>query len=292
MQIEKALIIGGSGAVGTLFCNLLKNRCTHLTVMDLRSEGVSHIDGVNYVVGDITKRVNTLLLSEVDLIILATPEDPALRALPLIHNTLTNKQCLVDTMSVKSEFIEKLNRLKPSYEAISINPMFGPSLGFQNQSVACIDINRGPISDYFLHLIEKAGGTVIHYDAKAHDQATAATQAATHAAILAFGLTLSKVNYNVDSAKPIWTPPHKTMLCLLARILSSDPEVYRDIQESNPFAKQARESMIEAIMELNIIIENGDREAFHKLFSNLNEILATDKDSLSTKCHEIFKHIT
>lgn len=291
MKIKKALVIGGSGAVGTLFCNLLKSECTHLIALDIRSEGASHIDGVNYVVGDITKRTNAALLSDADLIILAIPEDPALKALPLIHNTLTKKQCLVDTLSVKSEFVEKLIQLKPSYEAISINPMFGPSLGFQDQSVACIDINRRSIADRLLHLIENAGSTVIKYDAELHDRATAATQAATHAAILAFGLTLAKINYDANLARPNWTPPHKTMLCLLARILSSDPEVYRDIQTSNPFAEQARKSMIEAMKEIDTTIESKSKDSFHDLFSKLNEIISEDKADLTAGCHELFTHI-
>lgn len=291
MKIKKALVIGGSGAIGTLFCNLLKDECTCVVAMDPRSKEVAPVKGVEYIVGDITEDSSCNLLSEADLVILATPEDPALKALPLIHKTLTKKQCLVDTMSVKSEFVEKLNKLKPSYEAISINPMFGPLLGFQDQSVACIDINRRSISNRLLLLIENAGSSVIHYDAKTHDQATAATQAATHAAILAFGLTLAKINYDPDIARPIWTPPHKTMLCLLARILSSDPEVYRDIQTSNPFAIQARKSMIEAMEELDNIIESGSKDSFHSLFSDLNKIISTDKSDLTARCHKIFTHM-
>ena len=196
---------------------------------------------------------------------------------------------MIETTSVKSRIVEKLQRLNYDFEILSINPMFGPSLGFKNQSVACIDVNVAVIGNRFKDSIKKAGASVIEMSAEQHDRNTAITQAATHAAILSFGIALQKLNYLSAETKPIWTPPHRTLLALLARILNADPEVYRDIQSSNPYAEEVRGVLSDSLIELNNNVLSGKPEQFSEMFVSLNSVLNTNNEELTEFCHKLFE---
>lgn len=285
---DTALVIGGAGAVGRLFCELLLKGYQHVVAMDLRSDSDSQIEGVVYVQGDANKPKSIELLQQSKLILLTIPEDPAIEFIQSSGHLLKPGQCLIDTMSVKTSIVEHLLKLNPGFEVLSINPMFGPALGFQGQSVACVNVNVGPIAQHFLSLIRDAGSTVVEVSAEEHDRYTAITQAATHAAILSFGMALEKMNYISDSAKPIWTPPHKTLLALLARILAADPEVYRDIQVSNPYAEEARQAMMDSLVALESIVSSGRPEKFRELFELLKPVLGTSEAELAELSQDIF----
>jgi len=291
MNHDTALVIGGVGAVGSLFCRLLLKNYKHVVAMDLQYDEDSQIDGVVYVQGNANDTKPTDLLQKAKLILLAIPEAPAIEFIESFGRLLQPGQCLIDTLSVKSAVVEHLRKLNPGFEMLSINPMFGPDLGFQNQSVACVEVNAGPISQHFLSMIRDAGSTVVVVTAEEHDHYTAATQAATHAAILSFGMTLAKINYTSDAARPIWTPPHKTLLALLARILAADPEVYRDVQASNPFAKEARQAMTDSLVVLEQIVLSGRPEKFRELFELLKPVLGTSETELAALSEDIFNNI-
>jgi len=288
MELNTALVIGGAGAVGSLLCELLLKDKRRVTVLDLCCNQDMQLAGVEYIQGSLNDECSKLLINEAELIILATPEAPAIESIDLFGQLLQPGQCLIDTMSVKSVIVECLTKLNPKFEVVSINPMFGPSLGFQNQSVACIKINIAEISENFLSLIRAEGASVVFFSAEEHDRYTAAIQAATHAAILTFGMTLDKLNYKSCVTESIWTPPHKIMLALLARILSSDPEVYRDIQLSNPFAAEARIAVKNSLNDLELIISSRSPDEFSDLFKRLNVVLGLNQKELTLFSQELF----
>ena len=71
--------------------------------------------------------------------------------------------------------------------------------------------------------LQRSGAEV---DGAEHDRLTAALQVAGHAAIIAFGHALSSLGYDADRLRSLWTPPHRVMLALLARMGTLDAEVY------------------------------------------------------------------
>jgi len=289
MEHSLALVIGGAGAVGTLFSDLLLTSYQRVVAIDLHIDSSPKVDGVEYIQGDITNPEFIDLLHKSTLVLLCIPEDPALNSLKMLASNLNSGQCLVDTLSVKTTIVKRLSELKLNCEALSINPMFGPSLGFKDQSVASVSINSGQISEHFTALIRKAGASVTTYTAEQHDRYTAITQAATHAAILSYAMTMQTMGYDANAAKPIWTPPHKTLLALLARILSADPEVYRDIQTSNPYAAEARNALQKNLKQFNHDMLSQDAEQFTEQFESLKKILQGNLSPLTETCKDIFK---
>lgn len=286
-----ALVIGGAGSVGSLFCQLLTNAGVSTMVLDLHiPDHNKSISGVEYIESDATK-IDAKIISDKTFILLTVPEAQALKAIRLIVPALNKHQCLIDTTSTKTRIAKLILEQDPICEYVSINPMFGPSLGFKNQNVSWINIKPGPNSDYFMGLLNHAGSNLVMLSADEHDKHTAAIQAATHAAILAFGTTLLSMDYNPLTSKAIWTPPHKIMLALLVRILDIKPEVFLEIQKDNPYASVTRDHMINNLKHISDVVCSGSPSEVEKIFHNLLEFLEEEKLSLKNMCQSIFAHI-
>jgi prephenate dehydrogenase len=108
--------------------------------------------------------------------------------------------------------------------------------------------------------------------AEQHDRYAALLQTVTHAAILAFGLALRRLDYDLETVLPVMTPPHRALLALLARILSASPEVYWDIQVQNPCAPEARQALESGLQELSRLIDGGDQRGFLRLLDELRDL--------------------
>jgi prephenate dehydrogenase len=183
------------------------------------------------------------LIASADVLVLAVPEPVAVAALPAIARSLPPGALLVDTLSVKALIADEVLRRLPCNPALSLNPMFAPALGFAGRVVAASILRDGARIAELLDLIRGAGAEVVTVTAQEHDRITAVTQAATHAAVLAFGLAAAELGVDIDTLRKLAPPPHQTLLALLARIASGAPEVYWDIQAANASAADARAAL-------------------------------------------------
>jgi prephenate dehydrogenase len=287
---SSSLVIGGSGAVGNLFVQTL--------MMTFPEASVSVLDRVSPTQQVLNVRYEYSLdryrseLDQFDLVILALPEAAALTVLQEIRPWLSAATLVVDTLSVKSNLYQQVHALEIEGEYLSINPMFAPNLGFAQHTVLAVPFQSGDRTGDFLALLEEWGAIVQLLSADQHDRATAQLQSLTHAAILAFGLTLVKSGYDIDQLLAIAPPPHKMLLCLIARILSGSPDVYWDIQLSNPHAADMRMSLLESIRTIDTLIAQGSNSDFVDLFTSLQGLLADQNDSLTEQCKVIFKSLS
>jgi prephenate dehydrogenase len=188
----------------------------------------------------------------------------------------------VDTLSVKGPILERLQARARPVEILSINPMFAPALGWRGHSVAVVEAGQaGAKARSFKELLMRWGASVQIVTADEHDRLTAALQVATHAAALAFGSVLLGLDYNVEAALALATPPHRIMLGLLYRIVSQNPEVYWDIQAYHPHAARVREDLSASLANMEALVKHGDIDEFKQLFQKLRSLLAPRDETLS-----------
>lgn len=235
-DLGTVLVLGAAGGVGRLFAAIMPG---DVTGVDLAGAALR---------GDATDPDEALLarLRVADCVVLCLPEAPALRAIDLLLPELATGALLVDTLSVKTPVVERIDR--DDIEVLSLNPLFAPDVGLRGQSVAAVPVRPGPRSRLLLSCLERAGASVVTTTAVEHDRSAALAQAATHAALLAYGLCLARAEHPLDPA--FATPPHRAMLALVARIVTRDAEVYRHVQADNPYAPQARDALAEAVAEV------------------------------------------
>ncbi|KZF01174.1 MULTISPECIES: prephenate dehydrogenase dimerization domain-containing protein [unclassified Rhodococcus (in: high G+C Gram-positive bacteria)] len=280
---NSVIVVGGSGAVGRLMVDLLRGDGASVTVVDIHDGP----DAFPVTVGDITAPDEQLaaVLARAATVILAVPESVALAA---DLSALRPDALLVETLSVKSGFSRHVQGARPIGAVMGINPMFAPSLGMAGRPVAAVVHRPGPPVDLFLEGISRWGGRVVLLDAARHDRLAAATQALTHASVLAFGLALAELDLPFDDIDAVAPPPHATMLAVLARITGGEPEVYWDVQAGNPHAADARAALQRATQTVSETVDSGSEADFARLLTQAEAALGGNGDQYRALCAEMF----
>ncbi|MEN0134838.1 MAG: prephenate dehydrogenase/arogenate dehydrogenase family protein [Rhodococcus sp. (in: high G+C Gram-positive bacteria)] len=280
-------LIGGSGDVGRMLATRLRSDGNTVRTIDIRFTDRSDADQMK---GDVTDPSPELraVVQAADVVILAIPESVALESIPFVVAGLRDHALLVDTLSVKSRFDAALRESALRGGAVGINPMFAPSLGPEGRPVAAVTYRDGGGVEWFLSTLSGWGSSVVRLDAEHHDRLTAATQALTHAGVLAFGLALAELGVDGAELTAVGTPPHLVSLALLARVGGGVPEVYRDIQAGNPYAGDARRALAAALATLADTVEHGSEDDFAALMSRATSPLGDRHEPLARLCADLF----
>jgi 4-amino-4-deoxyprephenate dehydrogenase len=285
---RRCVVAGGAGAVGGLVVDLLLGAGADVLAVDpAPAEEVT--PACEYARGDVLA-MDARLEDEIggaDIVVLAVPEDVALAAVPALAPRLRRGALLVDTVSVKSRIVAAL-LAQAELEAVSINPMFAPDLGFEGRAVAAVVVHDGPRVRALLDVIARRGGRVAEMCAGEHDAMTAVTQALTHAAVLAFGLALDDLGVIVEALDDVATPPHLTLLALLARISSGKPDTYWTVQAGNPYAHRVRAALHTGLAALTDAADHGTAGDFAATLQRAGHSLGSHRDAHARRCAELF----
>jgi prephenate dehydrogenase len=290
LEGERCLVAGGAGAVGGLVVDLLLGAGADVLVVDVGAPPAEVAPACAYTRGDVCA-MDARLVAEMrraDIVVLAVPERVALAAMPTLARQLRPGGLLVDTLSVKTGIVAALAAHAGHLEAVSLNPMFAPALGFDGRAVAAVVVRDGPRARALLDAVGRRGGRVAEVGADEHDRVAAVTQALTHAAVLAFGLALDELGVAVEDLGAVATPPHLTMLALLARIASGGPETYWDVQAGNPHARRARSALAAGLATLVDAADHGTGGDFAAIMERARERLGPDCDAYTRICEELF----
>ena len=292
--LRRCVIAGGAGSVGRMFATLFADAGAEVVVVDVAPPATSNGDGrVRVVQGDITEPSPQVLeeLRDADMVMLAVPEAIARRAIAQAADAIPEQALLADTVTAKSRLAPAVRAVSRG-DAVSLNPMFAPSLGIAGRPVAAVVIHDGPRARELLRLISSWGGRVVSLDAERHDRLSAATQALTHACVLAFGLALSELDVDVDELAGIAPPPHTLLLALLGRITSGSPEVYWDIQAQNRHASAARAALARGLDRLSDAIGDGASPGFDDVFRQAGAALGPRREAYAETCARLFANAT
>ena len=287
---QRCVVVGGSGAVGGMFVDLLLGAGAGVCVVD-GSPPPRDARRCTFQAGDITA-IGPRLAAELrraDIVLLAVPEDVAIAAVGPVARALEPGALLADTLSVKHAVVAALKAEAGHVEALSLNPMFAPSLGIDGRPVAAVIVNDGPRTGELLGLLRARGAHVVKLGAREHDELTAVTQALTHGAVLAFGIALEELDVDVAALGELAPPPHLTLLALLARIVSGQPETYRDVQAANPSAQRSRAALASAMRRLADVIDDGGAADFEALIAQLGARLGPDGEHYRELCADLFE---
>ncbi len=301
-----SVVVGGSGAVGGMFTELLREAGSRTVVVDVTAPAR---EGGSCLVADVTAPGPELAaaLGRADLVLLAVHEAVALRAVAPVTRLMRPGALLADTLSVRTGMAAEVAVRAPDVQHVGLNPMFAPSAGLAGRPVAAVVTRDGPGVAALLRLVERGGGRLVRLSAQEHDRTTAATQALTHAVILSFGLALTRLGVDIRTLTATAPPPHQVLLTLLARVLGGRPEVYGEIQWSNPGAASARRALAEALRSFSSLIGDdldsvdsldllggavGDPRAAAGLdgvFEELRRFLGPGLAVRQESCHELFR---
>ncbi len=282
--LRRCVVVGGAGAVGGMFAAALAGSGAEVCVVDL----VPPSRPIQFECGDITVPTPGIrtVVGAADLVLLAVPERVALAAAAWVTAEMRQGALLAHTLSVQSRFAAALRAAASRVEVVGLNPMYSPTLGMAGRPVVAVVLNDGPRVARLLELISDQGGRVVRLGAEEHDRLAAATQALTHAAVLAFGLALAHLEADITLLRAIAPPPHATMLALLARIASGTPQVYWDVQHANPYGTEARAALAHGLDRLRSAIP--DEVAFTAVLQECRAVLGDELERYRAACARIF----
>ena len=280
-SLGRVAVVGGAGAVGRLFAGSLAPQADAVHVIDEAAVKSSHT-AVQYIAGDVLSGAGADVLASADVVVVALPEGAALTALPMLLQCTRDDALVVDTLSVKSSVCAMYDRAGLRQEVLSVNPMFAPALGFRGHGMLVVPVAPRDRADGLLAVVEAAGCQVVAISAEDHDRATANLQVMTHAAILALGIGLADADHDIGRLAAVLPPPHRMMLGLLARIVWAAPETYRDIQDGNPFADDARAALVTGVE--TVAGSSSDTAAFAALTERLRGFLGSEGEGLAAEC--------
>ncbi|ATQ27913.1 prephenate dehydrogenase [Rhodococcus ruber Chol-4] len=283
------VVAGGAGAVGRMLGEALRRDGADVLVVDPAAG-----DDPGALRDDVT--VPTAAVRDAvrcaSMLVLAVPEATALAAAARLGPLLSPDAVLVETLSVKSAWAQAGRGRGWSAQCVGLNPMFAPALGMAGRPVAVVEHRPGPAVDALLAALDRWGARVVRMTADDHDRVAAATQAATHAAVLAFGLALGRLGVPPSVAAATAPPPHVLLRALLARIAGGAPEVYLDVQAGNPHAAAARSALRASLDELEAVVETGSVAGFADLLGRAATPLGADTGRYRELCAELFAELT
>ncbi|MFD0340957.1 prephenate dehydrogenase dimerization domain-containing protein [Streptomyces sp. NPDC127117] len=287
-NIRRAVVAGGSGAIGQMFTAVLAESGVSVCVVDPHPPG-SMQPGVRWVDGDIRAPGDGVSaeISGADLLLLAVPEPVAVAAVPALMDLLPEGALLADTPSVKGRMATAVRGFRDR-QAVSLNPMFAPAPGMRGRPVVSVMFHHGHLVDDLLALIEAFGGRVVRMDASRHDRSAAVSQALTHATVLAFGHALHTLDADMDELVAVAPPPHAALSAMPGRVTSGVSEVYWDIQSGNPLASDAHEALARGLDHLRDVVGSGSGADFERLSRDVTSVLGEQRRPLQETSAQLF----
>ncbi|HET8814288.1 MAG TPA: prephenate dehydrogenase/arogenate dehydrogenase family protein [Solirubrobacterales bacterium] len=237
------VVAGGLGAVGGMLRRELAGGLSDVVSIDPR-QGVETADVT--CPGPLERE----RLGVAETVILAVPEPVAIEALATLTPLLRPDALLVETLSVKSRFADALTGLRPRFEVVGINPMFGPALQMGGRAVAVVPYNAARRARTFTDLLCERGAQLTELSPSAHDEATAVLQALPHLLMLAYTQAVRRLGVDFEEIVDLAPPPASAILALAARIASGNPHVYSEIQ-ANPHAAEGRATLADELARLS-----------------------------------------
>lgn len=282
-------VLVGTGSVGLLFRCLLTGHVRSMTLVDQAlPTGIAAHERIS---ADVAAPLSPGLrraLAAADLVVCALPEAALLSFLPAAVSLLRPEALLVDTASVKSGLPDAWAGARPGLSIVSLNPMFAPVLDPAGRPVIAVSAGSGSRDETLLGLLRDRGMVIVTVpDPAAHDRLCATAQSAAHASVLAFGMAAVASGFSVDQILAVAPPPCFTQLMLLARMTTLAPEVYSDLQVSNPAAAAARAALAAAIAEIDALTDSGTGVIVP--LAAIADWLSGHRDELAIACQRSFQ---
>lgn len=253
-DIQKIVIVGGYGKLGSLFARYLRASGYPISILDREDWAVAEN-----------------ILTNTDVVLVSVPINLTLETIERLKPYLTENMLLADLTSVKREPLAKMLEIH-SGAVLGLHPMFGPDIASMAKQVVVRCDGRFPERyEWLLEQIQIWGAKVYQTDATEHDHNMTYIQALRHFSTFANGLHLSKQPVNLANLLALSSPIYRLELAMIGRLFAQDAELYADIIMDKPENLAVIESLKQSYEESLKFFENGDREGFIKTFNQVRE---------------------
>jgi chorismate mutase/prephenate dehydrogenase len=253
---RRALLIGGSGRMGSWFARFLAPQ----------GYAVEIADPVAPVVG-LTHRSDWRDSPlDHDLIVVAAP----LRATAVILAELARRRprgVVLDIGSLKSPLRWSLGELVAAgVKVTSIHPMFGPDTELlSGRHVILVDLGVPEANAAARGLFASTMAEVVDMDLESHDRLVAYILGLSHALNIAFASALAESGETAVALNHLSSTTFDRQVAVASRVAEDNPHLYFEIQHLNDYGTESLSALLYAVERLRSVVRAGDEAGFVSL---------------------------
>ncbi len=200
---------------------------------------------------------------------IAVPMAQQCRMIEQIAPYLCEDALLCDINSLKQEVCESL-RQYGRCETMGMHPMFGPTVhSLRRQKIVICPVNPGPRAEWLCQELGRMGLEIVKCEPAQHDRMMAVIQVLVHYSTIVMGRALSATGIKIEDSLQLTSPIYRLELAFVSRLFVQNPELYAQIEMSNPYGDHVRQLFREAATEWDQIIQARDNASFRKLFESV-----------------------
>lgn len=191
-----------------------------------------------------------------DYLILAIPLDAYEAMLKKIKPLIGSDTVIIDVCSVKLLPVEKIRQQLPTQPVVSTHPLFGPESAGKSVDGHVIVLCKEQSEVFYYQKVKdfciKINLDVTEMSAEEHDKEMAIVHGLT------FFVAHSLKDMALDSQK-LATPSFKKLLSLAELEEHHSLDLFKTIQEGNPFAEAIRTQFIDEVSSLSLLVTTSDQ---------------------------------
>ncbi|CUS47482.1 MAG: bifunctional chorismate mutase / prephenate dehydrogenase TyrA [Idiomarinaceae bacterium HL-53] len=251
--IKKIVVVGGGGALGSLFVDMFERSQYPVAVLEQN-------DWPN------AER----LLADADLVLIAVPihlTTKVIEKLPAL-----SPQCiLADLTSTKTQPLHCMLK-QHSGPVVGLHPMFGPDVvNLIKQVVVVCEGRRAQDYQWLLEQFETWGLRLNSASAKEHDDAMAFVQVMRHFSSFVYGAHLAEEDVSLARLLEFSSPIYRLEFAMVGRLFAQSPALYADIIFDNDTGLALIKRFQNRLANAISLLESGDKEAFIEHFSEVSQ---------------------
>lgn len=266
LEGARALVVGGSGAMGGWTCRFLADRGASVRVWDERGrrQGYSNVKSL------------TPSASESDIIVVASPLGVCPHELRAVIDA-GPKGLVMDLCSVKSHISSTLRQAAANgVKVASVHPMFGPGAPTpRGLNVVVCDCGCREATEQAKELFGGAGAKVSELYLEEHDRMMAYILGLSHMTALLFGTTLAASGAKASDLMRAQGTSFRKLAELAKEVSGESRRVYHDIQALNPHTKEMFEAAERAFHELKEASLSADHDTFTRIMESTRQQMET-----------------
>ena len=244
-------IIGGTGAMGQLFKRFFEK------------------EGLNVLISsDKTQLSPKELAKQADVVIFSIPISKTVPIIQEISPFAKKGSVLADFTSLKKDAVKTMQKYAPAgVEIVGMHPLFGPGINsFDGQTMVLCPGKGYAWLKWFKKIFKHGKLKVRIISPEEHDELMAIIQALRHFNIISYAKALKDSNVPLKQLISYSTPQNYLQMMGISHLLKQSPELYADIQLSNPHTKKILHKYFASVQKLKKIVDKNDKKAFIKFF--------------------------
>ena len=193
-------------------------------------------------------------VEKMDYIIFSVPVQFLEESILEFKKYISPETVILDVTSVKIIPLQLLQKHFPKNQIIGTHPLFGPesiAKGLDDLKLMLTDVSASlQTKKNVVRIIKKMGFAVLEMTAEEHDKQIAKVQALSH--YIGFALR----DFDLEEKVELRTLAYRKMYALYENILNDTDDLFRTIQNYNPYAKEIRKLFVKHLIDLDKKLED------------------------------------